>query len=169
MIVSFTCLAVHHDSDTDVLAAPPLDLDIPTLTALLAHQSSNPPHLFLPLNTSYALPSSLTTPTSTRPGYSITELDWWESRILTVSGLGSARITALPCQHFTSRGLFDRNRALWASWAVEVIRGKVGERSGVGEDGGLKKDLEIGAKIWFGGDTGEKILPSSSAAAAVTS
>ena len=43
----------------------------------------------------------------------ITELDWWESaEDKTIS------ITAAPAQHFSGRGLFNRNRSLWASWVI---------------------------------------------------
>ena len=28
-------------------------------------------------------------------------------------------ITCTPAQHFSGRGLFDRNATLWASWAIE--------------------------------------------------
>ncbi len=63
-----------------------------------------------------------------RLGYSIvTELDWWQE-----STLGDLTVTALPAVHFSGRGLFDRNRTLWASLAI----------------GSPER------KVWFGGDTG---------------
>jgi L-ascorbate metabolism protein UlaG (beta-lactamase superfamily) len=43
----------------------------------------------------------------------VEELDWWESR--TERGLV---LTCLPAQHFSGRTLWDRNRRLWAGWAV---------------------------------------------------
>jgi L-ascorbate metabolism protein UlaG (beta-lactamase superfamily) len=71
--------------------------------------------------------------------HSVTELDWWQSREIKLSkhegekvsvnesgsgktedsGTVSATIHALPCQHVSGRTAFDRNRTLWASWAVE--------------------------------------------------
>ncbi|MFO0586673.1 MAG: MBL fold metallo-hydrolase [Polyangiaceae bacterium] len=57
----------------------------------------------------------------------ITELDWHES--MEVAGV---HFTALPAQHFSGRGLLDRNRTLWASWAM-----RAGNRS-----------------VYFSGDTG---------------
>jgi L-ascorbate metabolism protein UlaG (beta-lactamase superfamily) len=45
----------------------------------------------------------------------ITELDWWESH--TLPG-GSLTFTAAPAQHFSGRGLFDRNKTLWSSWVL---------------------------------------------------
>lgn len=100
----------------------------------------------MPLNTSYALPSAL----RSGGGYPITELDWWEDRIVRIpatTGGGAVRLTALPAQHFTARGLLDRNHALWASWAIEEV---------VDEPNGKEGDHQvgIGAKVWFGGDTG---------------
>ena len=44
----------------------------------------------------------------------ITELDWHEAL-----ELGPLRVTATPAQHFSGRGLTDRNRTLWASWVIE--------------------------------------------------
>ena len=57
----------------------------------------------------------------------IIELDWWEE--VDLEGL---EFIATPSQHFSGRGLTDRNRTLWASW---VIRG-------------------AGANLYFTGDTG---------------
>ena len=57
----------------------------------------------------------------------ITELDWWEN--FKQEGV---TFTATPAQHFSGRGLFDRNKTLWAGWVIE-------------------KD---GHKIFFSGDTG---------------
>ena len=41
------------------------------------------------------------------------ELDWWQKTIL--SGV---EIVATPSQHFSGRGLFDRDETLWASWVI---------------------------------------------------
>jgi L-ascorbate metabolism protein UlaG (beta-lactamase superfamily) len=43
------------------------------------------------------------------------ELDWWQS-----TDLEGARITYVPAQHFSSRGLFDRNRSLWGGFVIEA-------------------------------------------------
>ncbi len=60
-------------------------------------------------------------------GYAqVRELDWWEAWTV-----GAMKVTALPAIHFSGRGMFDRNRSLWASFAIEAA----------------------GKKIWFGGDT----------------
>lgn len=49
----------------------------------------------MPLNTLYALPTSL------KRGFEVTELDWWNGAVMDVEGVGKARMTALPSQHFT--------------------------------------------------------------------
>ena len=49
----------------------------------------------------------------------ITELDWWESHRLPDAGL---TITAAPSQHFSGRGLKDRNATLWSSLALRSDR-----------------------------------------------
>jgi len=51
------------------------------------------------------------------PPERVVELDWWEST--TVPGTGIV-VTAAPSQHFSGRGLRDRNATLWSSM---VIRG----------------------------------------------
>jgi L-ascorbate metabolism protein UlaG (beta-lactamase superfamily) len=45
----------------------------------------------------------------------ITELDWWESHTLPNTGVV---LTAAPSQHFSGRGLKDRNATLWSSFAI---------------------------------------------------
>jgi L-ascorbate metabolism protein UlaG (beta-lactamase superfamily) len=43
----------------------------------------------------------------------ITELDWWQETII-----NDVRLVCTPARHFSGRGLFDRNRTLWAGWAI---------------------------------------------------
>ena len=49
-----------------------------------------------------------------------TELDWWQE-----TAIGPLRVVAVPAQHFSSRGLHDRNRALWAGFMLDVGGGRV--------------------------------------------
>ncbi len=44
----------------------------------------------------------------------ITELDWWQD--VEYQGL---KFTAAPARHFSGRGILDRNKTQWASWAVQ--------------------------------------------------
>ncbi|MFA0811559.1 MBL fold metallo-hydrolase [Microbulbifer epialgicus] len=57
----------------------------------------------------------------------VNELAWWQS-----ISIGSLQFTATPAQHFSGRGLTDRDKTLWASWVI------------VGHD----------ARIFFSGDSG---------------
>jgi L-ascorbate metabolism protein UlaG (beta-lactamase superfamily) len=51
----------------------------------------------------------------------ITELDWWEEFKLPNRDL---TFTAAPAQHFSGRGLRDRNATLWSSWVLSTPRRK---------------------------------------------
>ena len=55
------------------------------------------------------------------------ELDWWQARVYR-----GVRFVCVPAQHFSQRTPWDRDRRLWASWAVLA-----GDR-----------------RFYFGGDTG---------------
>lgn len=55
------------------------------------------------------------------------ELDWWDA-----AELAGARVTFTPAQHFSGRGLTDRDRTLWGAFVLETPS----------------------ARIYFGGDTG---------------
>jgi N-acyl-phosphatidylethanolamine-hydrolysing phospholipase D len=45
----------------------------------------------------------------------VQELDWWEE-----ARVGEAEVMATPAQHFSSRGLHDRNRTLWAGFSARL-------------------------------------------------
>jgi len=68
----------------------------------------------------------------------ISELDWGES-----VEVGGVRFSATPCQHFSGRGLSDRNSTLWASWVIESERRKVFFS---GDTGLTPQYLDTGAK-----------------------
>lgn len=50
----------------------------------------------------------------------IHELDWTES-----CDIRGIRFTATPSQHFSGRGMGDRNATLWSSWVIQSDRHKV--------------------------------------------
>lgn len=62
------------------------------------------------------------------PDARVHELSWWEC-----VEYDSMTLTAVPSQHFSGRGLFDRNRTLWMGCVVEFAEGK---------------------RVYFAGDTG---------------
>ncbi len=92
-------------------------LDAPTIKRL--HQKQSPPQYIVPLGLSDFVRQLGAT--------AIVELDWWQSH-----DLGSLKVKALPANHFSSRGLFDRDKTLWAGYMLEAA----------------------GEKIYFVGDTG---------------
>jgi L-ascorbate metabolism protein UlaG (beta-lactamase superfamily) len=49
----------------------------------------------------------------------IVELDWWESHRVADTGL---TVTAAPSQHFSGRGMKDRNATLWSSMVIRAER-----------------------------------------------
>ena len=51
----------------------------------------------------------------------VEQRDWWESR---ESGPG-VRVTAVPVQHFSNRGVADRNRTLWTGYVISGPSGNV--------------------------------------------
>jgi len=63
----------------------------------------------------------------------VIEMDWWDSQN---DGSG-ATVFCTPSQHFTGRLLVDRNKSLWASWAI------CGKK----------------CRFFFAGDTGYRSVP----------
>jgi L-ascorbate metabolism protein UlaG (beta-lactamase superfamily) len=53
------------------------------------------------------------------PASQITELDWWQQHRVPHTGL---TVTATPSQHFSGRGLKDRNATLWSGLAIHSQR-----------------------------------------------
>jgi L-ascorbate metabolism protein UlaG (beta-lactamase superfamily) len=51
----------------------------------------------------------------------VVETDWWQAHALAPG----VRVHGVPAQHWTSRGLFDRNRTLWLGYVVEAPGGDV--------------------------------------------
>lgn len=49
----------------------------------------------------------------------VTEMDWWEEKEVTVSGIGSIKLACTPAQHVSRRSPRDGAVALWCSWALE--------------------------------------------------
>lgn len=50
------------------------------------------------------------------PQNKIIELDWWEEYQFDEQLM----VAATPAQHFSGRGLLDRNKTLWASWVIRT-------------------------------------------------
>lgn len=48
----------------------------------------------------------------------VEEFDWWQARPRTTPRGTPVDVTAVPAQHFSGRGLTDRNRTLWCGFVV---------------------------------------------------
>lgn len=48
------------------------------------------------------------------PEEKLIELDWWEEK-----NIDNIKITSTPARHFSGRGLFDRDKTLWSSYAIQ--------------------------------------------------
>lgn len=92
-------------------------LDIPTLKLI---QERDKPTYLVGLGNKKLLESVGIT--------AVNEMDWGERIILS----GGEEVTYLECQHFSGRGLFDRNQTLWGSFLINAG----------------------GKKVYFAGDTG---------------
>lgn len=89
--------------------------DLPTIKKLVARDN---PQIFLGLGVGQYLSST----------ENVTELDWWQTAAVS----DNFKLTFVPVQHFSGRGLFDRFSTLWGGYVLEI---------------GTKK-------IYFGGDSG---------------
>ncbi|MGC4090939.1 MAG: MBL fold metallo-hydrolase [Polyangiaceae bacterium] len=69
----------------------------------------------------------------------ITELDWWES-----ARIGGVEFFAAPSQHFSGRGMGDRNSTLWSSW---VVRGSKHSCFFSGDTGLTTEYRDIAARL----------------------
>jgi N-acyl-phosphatidylethanolamine-hydrolysing phospholipase D len=106
-------------------------LDIPTLK-----QIPGEPKFYVPLANRNLLIDSVAIPADR-----VMEMDWWDEANHSVSGTNELLIACTPCQHFSSRTLFDRNHTLWASW---VIKSKAHSFYFAGDTGYCTVPREIG-------------------------
>lgn len=134
-------------------------LDTHTITELMKRK--RPPQIFAPLGNgpyfhSLGIKDEL-----------VHTLDWWEGRRVEINvktelndvqvkadaesaPTSSAKlafdVTCTPAQHFTGRGLHDRFRTLWASWAIQ--------EAVPAESASTTK----GVQVYFAGDTGYRAV-----------
>ena len=86
-------------------------LDVATLARLVARDA---PRIVAPLGHGATIKRAA-------PDANVTMLDWHDR--VTLSDRVAATLT--PAQHWTARGLYDRNKALWGGYVVETPAGKI--------------------------------------------
>jgi L-ascorbate metabolism protein UlaG (beta-lactamase superfamily) len=69
------------------------------------------------------------------PEDKIVELDWWQEYSLDQKLM----VAATPAQHFSGRGITDRNKTLWASWVIKTPFHKIFFSGDSGYFGGFKQ------------------------------
>ena len=69
------------------------------------------------------------------PQDKIVELDWWQEYGLDQKLM----VAATPAQHFSGRGITDRNKTLWASWVIQTPFHKLFFSGDSGYFGGFKQ------------------------------
>jgi L-ascorbate metabolism protein UlaG (beta-lactamase superfamily) len=112
----------HNDPGIAFDALPPIDvalvshghydhLDIPTLAKLAGKFA---PRVVTPLGNDVTMRSV--------DGAIRAEGFDWHDRVELGNGVA---VTLVPTRHWSARGLFDRNKALWASFVLETPAGKI--------------------------------------------
>jgi L-ascorbate metabolism protein UlaG (beta-lactamase superfamily) len=71
----------------------------------------------------------------------ITELDWWDEHVMAAGKLSFA---AAPAQHFSGRGIHDRNQTSWSSWSIRSDHHKVFFS---GDTGLTEEFAEVGRRL----------------------
>ena len=104
-------------------------LDIHTLIKL---KESFDPLIITPLGVSLYLKENGITKTI--------ELDWWNKNQIK----DSTSVSAVPAQHFSGRGLTDRDKTLWAGYVLQTPSGNIYFAGDTGYDGFFK---EIGQRF----------------------
>ena len=82
----------------------------------------------------------------------VRELSWWEETLISDPKHPEIelKVTAVPAQHYSGRGIFDKNRSLWVGFVIDCIREKKGNKRFyfVGDTGYNEKDFNaIGEKF----------------------
>ena len=84
-------------------------LDLPTLEKIFEKYS---PRIVAPLGIKRFLESK---------GMNVEEVDWWDEVHLN----DAISVHPVPAQHFSGRGMFDRNATLWCGFVIKTNRGNL--------------------------------------------
>lgn len=69
------------------------------------------------------------------PAEKIVQLDWWEETKFDET----LTLVSTPAQHFSGRGLFDRDKTLWSSWVIKTPQHRLFFSGDSGYFDGFKK------------------------------
>jgi L-ascorbate metabolism protein UlaG (beta-lactamase superfamily) len=120
--IDIVCVShAHHDH-----------LDLPSLRRIQSHtraKTGKPPLFVVPSEVGRYL----------RGFERVVERGWWESH-----DEEGVQLTLVPQQHWSMRGPFDRDEALWGGW---VIRAEEGAAYHAGDTGYFPHFAEIGARV----------------------
>lgn len=67
----------------------------------------------------WVVPLGLSRLLSAWGAHRVREVDWWQTVELHTAS-GAVSIASTPAQHFSARGVWDRGRTLWCSWALRT-------------------------------------------------
>jgi L-ascorbate metabolism protein UlaG (beta-lactamase superfamily) len=101
-------------------------LDVETLKRLTERDK---PRIFAPLGNDATIAQDV-------PAAAVATLDWHDRAVLN----DRAAITLVPAQHWTARGLNDRNRALWGGYVLETPAGRIFYCTDTGYHGALFRE-----------------------------
>lgn len=85
-------------------------LDLPTLRTIFG---GHHPKFITPLGVKALLENESIS--------SVIDLDWWQQSNLS----DSVSVTAVPAQHFSGRGFFDRDATLWCGYVIKTSKGSI--------------------------------------------
>ena len=85
-------------------------LDLPTMRTVFG---SSHPKIFTPLGVKAFLDSESISGS--------TEMDWWDE----ISLNDSVKLISVPAQHFSGRGMFDRDATLWCGYVLKTTKGNI--------------------------------------------
>lgn len=104
-------------------------LDLPTITVL----NGRVQRYFVPLGVGARLQAAGVAPQR------IQEFDWWQG-----ASHAGVQVTATPAQHFSGRGLWDRDSTLWAGWVLQAGGQRIFYSGDTGYFGGFR---QIGERL----------------------
>jgi L-ascorbate metabolism protein UlaG (beta-lactamase superfamily) len=103
-------------------------LDLPTMRTIFG---SFHPKIFTPLGVKALLDSEKIS--------GATDMDWWEEANLN----DSVKLTSVPAQHFSARGMLDRNATLWCGYVLKTSKGNIYFAGDTGYNENTFKDIGL--------------------------